>query len=166
MDNKLVRTYSEDEKLDFLHSLLNWDIKIKKLNPEAKIPEYKKDGDAGFDISSIEDCVIPPDKTMLIHTGLAFAIPKGLELQIRLRSGVGLKNTIIIPNSPGTIDSGYRGEVGLIIRNIGIESVKISKGDRIAQGIISPVVHASFQEVDDLPESDRGSGGYGSTGIN
>lgn len=139
-------------------------VQIKKLSEDAIIPEYKKPGDAGFDFYLSEDLDIPPDTTALGHTGLAFAIPEGYEMQVRLRSGVGLKSTLIIPNSPGTIDSGYRGEVGLILRNIGSQTVSLHKGDRVAQGIISPVIQASFTLTEDLPDSERGEGGYGSTG--
>lgn len=139
-------------------------VKIKKLHPDAIIPEYKKPGDSGFDLHTVEDVIVPPGKTALLPTGLAVAIPEGFEIQVRMRSGAALKTPLIIPNAPGTIDSGYRGELGIIVRNCGPKEYMVKKGERIAQGILAPVIRADFDIVEELPESERGAGGYGSTG--
>lgn len=142
----------------------NLPIQIKKLKPDAIIPEYKKNGDAGFDLHCAQDTTIMPGHAAIIPTGLAFAIPVGYEMQIRMRSGASLRTPLILANAPGTIDSGYRGEVGIIARNVGAEPWTVVKGERIAQGVIAPIVQASFEETDALPASDRGDGGFGSTG--
>lgn len=139
-------------------------VQIKKLHPDAVIPEYKKPGDAGFDLHTVEDVIIPPGKTAILPTGLAVAIPEGFEIQVRMRSGASLKTPLVIPNAPGTIDSGYRGEIGIIVRNCGPKEYVVKKGERIAQGVLAPVIRADFDIVEELPESERGAGGYGSTG--
>ncbi|MBQ9453747.1 MAG: dUTP diphosphatase [Desulfovibrio sp.] len=139
-------------------------VRIKKLDPAAVTPTYKKHGDAGFDLYVTRTTTIQPHSTEILPTGLAFAIPEGFEMQVRLRSSTGLKTPLIIPNAPGTIDSGYRGEVGIVVRNLNDTPFTVNKGERIAQGILAPVFTASFVEVAQLPESERGDGGYGSTG--
>ncbi|HDR8024123.1 TPA: dUTP diphosphatase [Bacillus cereus] len=166
-------------------------VKIKRLNESVEIPKYAKPGDAGFDLVAAEDVVIKPGETTVIPTGLAFEIPPGYEMQIRPRSGMSRKTKLRVVL--GTIDSGYRGEVGVIADNVSMveyasmprfnagilagdndfsitkpvkyEVVEIRKGDRIAQGVISPVVTAYFEEVDELSASERGVGGFGSTGV-
>jgi dUTP pyrophosphatase len=162
--------------------------KVKKLHPDAVLPVYAKPGDAGFDLASVEHVVIEPGETKVIKTGLAFEIPPGYELQVRPRSGVSRKTNLLVVL--GTVDSGYRGEVGVIVKNMEpfidatgdvikhidgyeeplcgeaeIGSYVILKGDRIAQGVIAPVETACFVEVDELSDSERGSGGFGSTGV-
>lgn len=139
-------------------------VQIKKLHAEAVVPEYKKSGDAGFDLHCLRDMEILPGQTAILPTGLAFAIPEGFEMQIRMRSGAALQTPLILANAPGTIDSGYRGEVGIIVRNVGGEAFRVQKGERIAQGVIAPVERASFELVEELPPSQRGDGGFGSTG--
>ena len=140
-------------------------IKIKKLNENAKIPKYAKFGDAGFDLCSVEDVVIDPCEYKLVSTGLAFEIPIGFEMQIRPRSGLAGKHGISIVNSPGTVDSGYRGDVGIIIINHGKQPFEIKKNDRIAQGVITEFECVQFKEVESLSESARGEGGFGHTGV-
>ncbi len=140
-------------------------IKIQKLRSEAIIPVYQKEGDAGFDLFSCADLLVKAGKTAIIPTGLAFAIPDGFEMQIRLRSGVALNTPLILANAPGTIDSGYRGEVGIIVRNLDSADWSVKRGDRIAQGVIAPVYRALFVEEETLPSSQRGSQGFGSTGL-
>ena len=145
-------------------------VKIKKLHPDAIIPKYQTSGSAGFDIHIIEDAVIYPGETRILKTGLSFEIPEGYELQIVPRSGISAKSRLRISNSPGTVDSDFRGEVGIIVDNIDFSSDKriphtIKKGDRVAQGKITPVVQATFIEVESLDESERGEGGFGSTGL-
>lgn len=142
-------------------------IAIKKLTKTAIIPQYAHPGDSGFDLHS-DDCefvTLYPRRRRLIKTGLSIAVPDGLELQIRSRSGLANKNGVFVLNSPGTVDAGYRGEIGVILFNAGDETVVIKKGDRIAQGVIAPVIHAELIEVDDLDETNRGIGGFGSTGV-
>lgn len=140
------------------------DVQIKKLRPDAIIPQYRQPGDSGFDFYIVEDVLIPPGEAKILPTGLAVAIPEGFEIQIRLRSSVGLNTPLVLPNAPATIDSGYRGELGIIARNLGSETWLVKKGERIAQGVLAPVFSAKFIESRALPPSARGSGGYGSTG--
>ncbi len=109
--------------------------------------------------------VIPPGGRMLVPTGLRIAIPAGYELQVRPRSGLALKNGIVLPNSPGTIDEDYRGELGVIVMNAGDAPFTVERGMRIAQAVIAPVVRAAWREVEELPDTTRGTGGFGSTGV-
>lgn len=189
-------------------------IRIKKLHPDAVIPQYARPGDSGFDLVAIEDVVIRPGETAKVRTGLAFEIPDGYELQIRPRSGISLKTKLRISNSPGTCDASYRGEVCVLVDNVApyekqnkkvpkhsiglvqtrneyvnidgttllteVENVCVGsfgnhdyivyktyiirKGDRIAQGVIAPVIQATFEVVDELTETERGDGAFGSTG--
>jgi dUTP pyrophosphatase len=139
-------------------------VHIKRLHPRAQIPFYATVGSAGFDIASIEDISIPAGATALVHTGLGMAIPFGYELQVRPRSGMALKTSYLVKNSPGTIDSDYRGEIGVIVHNLGTAPLEIKAGDRIAQGVVAPCYQAAFYEVDELDETKRGCGGFGSTG--
>lgn len=141
-------------------------VKIKKLHPDAVIPEYQNPGDAGFDFHALHEVEIPGGAAVIAHTGLAMEIPDGFELQIRPRSGMSLKYPLIVANSPGTVDSGYRGEIGVIFRNLGFESITIKKGTRIAQGVLAACAEADFKEVEELCSTERGSGRFGSTGNN
>jgi dUTP pyrophosphatase len=141
-------------------------VKIKKLHEDAVIPQYQTTGAAGFDFHAIEDMEIPTRKTVLVKTGLSMEIPEGYELQVRPRSGMSLKTKMRIANSPGTVDSDYRGEICIIMENmsmLGALPYDIKKGDRIAQGVICPVFQATFIE-DELNESERGEKGFGSSG--
>ena len=176
-------------------------VKVKRLRADAVIPEYATPGAAGVDLVAAETVIIGPGETKLIPTGLAFEIPWGYELQIRMRSGIAKRTHLRLPNSVGTIDSDYRGEVFMMFENcknpynsphqmpysrfmlwdikgearhhtkFGVDAPEmpgcyiIRKGDRIAQGVIAPVMRAVFEETDDLSETDRGSGGFGSTGV-
>lgn len=139
-------------------------VRIKKLDADAVAPRYEKAGDAGFDFHCLREIVVKAGRTALLPTGLAFAIPEGYEMQIRLRSGAALRTPLIIPNAPATIDSGYRGEIGIIVRNIGDADYTVRKNERVAQGVIAPVARAEFIETSELPASERGENGYGSTG--
>jgi len=141
-------------------------VKIKKLHEDAVIPTYGTDGAAGFDFYALEDTTLSPGQTKLIKTGIAMAIPQGYEIQVRPRSGMSLKTTFRVANAPGTIDSDYRGECCVIGHNLAdgkLRNVYIKKGDRIAQGVLSKVPQANFQVVKELDDTDRGSGGFGST---
>jgi len=130
------------------------------------LPAYATEGAAGMDLLAavMSPVVIPPGGRMLVPTGLRIAIPAGYELQVRPRSGLALKNGIVLPNSPGTIDEDYRGEVGVIVLNAGDAPFTVERGMRIAQAVIAPVTRAAWREVDALPETARGEGGFGSTG--
>ncbi len=131
---------------------------------DAYLPEYETLGAAGMDVRIIEDAELQPMERALIRTGLKIAVPIGYEAQIRPRSGMALKKGIAMANTPGTIDSDYRGEVKLIVINFSKDVVKLSKGERVAQMVIAPVVRAVWEETDSLPDTSRGEGGFGSTG--
>ena len=141
-------------------------ILIKKTNKEVTTPKYKTDGSSGVDLSAFleKKVVIKPNSSELIPTGLQVAIPEELEIQIRPRSGLAAKESIGVLNSPGTIDSDYRGELKIILFNHGKEDFIINNGDRIAQMVLVPIIKMEFEEVDSLPDTVRGQGGFGSTG--
>ncbi len=140
-------------------------VRVKRLNPDAKIPKAAKAGDVAFDLYSVIDHKIKPGERYAVPTGIAVEIPPGYEGQVRPRSGLALKEGITVLNTPGTIDSGYRGEVKTIMINHSDVSFQITKGMRISQLAIRPVPEVTFIEVDDLSDTDRGEGGFGSTGI-
>ena len=141
-------------------------ILIKKTNRKVITPKYKTDGSSGVDLSAFLDkeVVIKPNSSELIPTGLQVAIPEELEIQIRPRSGLAAKESIGVLNSPGTIDSDYRGELKIILFNHGNKDFIINNGDRIAQMVLVPILKMEFEEVDSLTETIRGQGGFGSTG--
>jgi dUTP pyrophosphatase len=139
-------------------------IEIKKLNDKAIIPNYQTEESAGFDLHSIDDYNINSGERVLIKTGLSMALPKGYELQIRPRSGLALKYGITVLNTPGTIDSDYRGEIMILLFNTSKDNFKIASGDRIAQGVLKQVTQAVLIEVEELDRTNRGNGGFGSTG--
>ncbi|TCK60809.1 dUTP diphosphatase [Seleniivibrio woodruffii] len=139
-------------------------VKIKADFPEL-MPEYKTEHAAGMDIMAAHGGEIKPFERALVKTGLYIELPEGFEAQIRPRSGLALKNGISIPNSPGTIDADYRGEIGVILINLSNETFVYSKGDRIAQMVVAPVAKAVFEAVDVLGETERGAGGFGHTGV-
>ena len=140
-------------------------LRFKKVHPEAVLPAYAHASDAGMDVRSIEDVVIPAGGRALVHTGLVMLLPPGYEAQVRPRSGLALKHGITVLNTPGTIDSGYRGEVGVILANFGGEGFAVAKGDKIAQIVVAPVTQAAIEEAYEIDETDRGAGGFGSTGV-
>lgn len=129
-----------------------------------ELPRYATDGAAGMDVLAAEDVILAPGARQAVATGLAMAIPAGHEIQVRPRSGLALKHGISVPNTPGTIDSDYRGELKVILINHSAEPFEIHRGDRIAQLVLAPVTLAAWQEVDALDETSRGAGGFGSTG--
>jgi len=141
-------------------------LRVKKKNEGVPLPKYETGGSAGIDIKAFipSDLAIPPMGRVKIPTGLFFEIPEGYEAQIRPRSGLAFNWGITVLNSPGTIDSDYRGELEVILINMGSESFTVKNGDRIAQMVISPVACASISEAEHLSETERGSGGFGSTG--
>lgn len=142
-------------------------VMVKRLDSfgELPLPDYATSGAAGMDVVSAEDTVIAPGARHAVATGLALAIPPGFEIQVRPRSGLALKHGITVPNTPGTIDSDYRGELKVILINLGSEPFKVRRGDRVAQLVLAPVVRASWLKVEELDETVRGSGGFGSTGV-
>jgi dUTP pyrophosphatase len=140
------------------------DIKIEKIFPDAILPSYSHPRDAGMDLFSYETYILKPGERRLFKTGLKVEIQEGYEMQIRPRSGLALNHGVTVLNTPGTIDAGYRGEVGVILINHGEEVYSIGKGDKIAQAVISSVKRAVLEEVEKLEESSRGEGGFGSTG--
>ena len=141
-------------------------VLIKKLSPEVQLPSYKTSGASGMDLMAFikSSLTIKPKNSCLIPTGLSIAFSKDYEIQIRPRSGLAAKNNISVLNTPGTIDSDYRGEIKVIIYNHGTSDFLINNGDRIAQMILMPVVKMELEETSDLPETIRGEGGFGSTG--
>ncbi len=143
------------------------EIPVKRLDnaDDLPMPSYETTGSAGMDIRAAEAATIAPGKRGLVGTGFAFAIPEGYEVQVRPRSGLALKKGISVLNTPGTIDSDYRGEIKVILANLGEEDFAVERGDRIAQIVVAPVQRGNLIEVADLDETDRGAGGFGSTGI-
>ena len=141
-------------------------VLFKRLNQKAKLPSYKTAGSSGMDLMACidEPITIKPNESKLVPTGIAIAIPEDSEVQIRPRSGLAAKSSISVLNTPGTIDSDYRGELKIILFNHGKEDFIINNGDRIAQMVLVPIVKMEFEEVDSLPNTLRGQGGFGSTG--
>ncbi|BDH60465.1 deoxyuridine 5'-triphosphate nucleotidohydrolase [Lysinibacillus sp. PLM2] len=143
---------------------MNYKVNIKRIHDEAQMPLQANPGDAGMDLYSIETVEIPAGEARLIKTGIQIELPKGTEAQIRPRSGLALKHSITVLNSPGTIDEGYRGEIGVILMNHGKESFTVEKSMRIAQMVIQIVPEVQLIEVDELSQTERGTAGFGSSG--
>jgi dUTP pyrophosphatase len=141
------------------------ELKVKLINAAAKLPAYAHPGDAGMDLCSAEDKAIEPGQTVLIKTGIKIELPAGTEAQIRPRSGLALNHSLTLLNSPGTIDEGYTGEIGIIMINHGKHLFKVEKGMKIAQMVIAPVLRVEITEVKELSDTSRGEGGFGSTGL-
>ncbi len=139
-------------------------LRFKRIHPDAVLPAYAHPSDAGMDVRSVADIVIPPGGRALVPTGLVAIIPPMYEIQVRPRSGLALKHGVTVLNTPGTIDSGYRGEIGVILANFGDKEFSVSKGDKVAQLVFAPVVQPEVLETDTIDETDRGAGGFGSTG--
>ena len=141
-------------------------ILVKKFDKNIKLPAYKTSGSSGMDLVAYikKKIIINPGKTAMLPTGISVAIPKNYEIQIRPRSGLAAKNGISVLNTPGTIDSDYRGEIKIILINLSQESFVVKSGDRIAQMILCPVAKGKLKEVKNLPKTVRGKGGFGSTG--
>ncbi len=140
-------------------------LKITKLNLKATIPQYKHENDSGLDLVSIETVEIPAGESKLIKTGISIELPPNTEAQIRPRSGLALKHQITVLNTPGTVDEGYRGEIGVILINHGKTSFQVTEGMRIAQMVIAPIIRVKIEEVEELSDTIRGKGGFGSTGF-
>ena len=140
-------------------------LRFKKVHPDAVLPSYAHPSDAGMDLRSVDDLTLAPGQRALVHTGLVMLLPPLYEAQVRPRSGLALKNGVTVLNTPGTIDSGYRGEAGVIWIHLGQAAFDVRKGDKIAQMVIAPVTQPNIEETDVVDETDRGSGGFGSTGV-
>jgi len=141
-------------------------VLIKRVDPSVPVPTYAKGGDAGADLVTTKDFTLAPGERAIIPTGISIALPDGYVALVHPRSGLAIKHGVTLVNTPGTIDAGYRGEIACIMINHDPkESISFSKGDRIAQLVIQKVERANFIEVEDLPGSGRGSGGFGSTGV-
>ena len=141
-------------------------VLIKKLSPEVKLPSYKTSGASGMDLMAFisSPIIVKPNSSQLVPTGISLAFSENYEIQIRPRSGLAAKNNISVLNTPGTIDSDYRGEIKVILYNHGKEDFLINNKDRIAQMVLVPVIKMNFEEIEELPETIRGEGGFGSTG--
>jgi len=140
-------------------------VQIQRISEDAKLPCYAKKGDAGMDLYANEETKLSPGEVKLVGTGIKIALPKGFEAQVRPKSGLAANNGISVLNTPGTIDSGYRGEVKVILVNFGKEPFKVEKGKKIAQMVFNKVEEAEIEEVKELDETERGAGGFGSTGL-
>ena len=140
-------------------------VRFKRIHPDAVLPAYAHPSDAGMDLRSVAELTILPRCRALVPTGLVMMLPPLTEGQVRPRSGLALKKGVTVLNTPGTIDSGYRGEVGVILANFGEEPFVVKKGDKIAQLVIAPVTQPVVEETDEVDETDRGAGGFGSTGV-
>jgi len=138
---------------------------VRKLVPDAVMPGYAHEGDSGMDLYSVEDTVIKASQVKTVKTGLAIAMPKGFEAQVRPKSGLAAKFGITVLNTPGTVDSGYRGEIMVIMANHGMEDYRVEKGKKIAQMVIAKVEQAEVEETQELDETTRNEGGFGSTGL-
>lgn len=139
-------------------------VKFKKLHPDAKLPTYGSDGAAGADVRAVQGGWITPGGRVLVSTGLGCEVPAGYEIQVRPRSGMAFKQGVTVLNTPGTIDEDYRGELCVLLINHSGKDVEIEKGERIAQIVIAPVTRGEFEWTEVLSETERGTGGFGSTG--
>lgn len=142
------------------------DVRFKRLHCDARVPVYSTPGSAGCDIYALEGAIVQARSRAMVRTGLAIEVPVGYECQVRPRSGLASKHGVTVLNSPGTVDSDFRGEMMILLSNTTDEDYYVSTGDRVAQLVFAPVIQASFVEADELSETTRGTGGWGSTGVN
>ena len=140
-------------------------LSIRRIDPAAQLPTYAHPGDAGMDVRSIETVTLRPGDRALVRTGLVFQLPPDAEAQVRPRSGLALRHGVTVLNAPGTIDAGYRGEVGVILVNLGTEPFTVEKGMKVAQVVVAPVARAEIVEVAETDVTERGADGFGSTGV-
>jgi len=139
-------------------------LRVANRGNPLPLPSYATEGSAGLDLRADASVTLGPGERALVPTGLAVALPAGYEAQVRPRSGLAVRHGVTCLNSPGTVDSDYRGELGVVLVNLGREPVTLARGERIAQLVVSPVIRAELREVTELPETDRGAGGFGHTG--
>lgn len=140
-------------------------LSIRRIDPAAQLPTYAHPGDAGMDVRSIETVTLRPGDRALVRTGLVFQLPPDSEAQVRPRSGLALKHGVTVLNAPGTIDAGYRGEVGILLVNLGAEPFTVEKGMKVAQVVVASVARAEIVEVAETDVTERGADGFGSTGV-
>lgn len=140
-------------------------LRVKKLCIDAKVPAYAHEGDSGMDLYSVEEFGLAPGERRLVKTGLQIALPRGFEAQVRPKSGLAANFGVTVLNTPGTVDSGYRGEIMVIMANLGKEPYRVEKGKKIAQMVIARVEEAEVEVVEELDETKRKDGGFGSTGL-
>jgi dUTP pyrophosphatase len=167
LEELIGMTYEEMNE-DAIKTFKTKTLKVELLNDDAKFPEYAYPSDSGFDLYSTEECLILPFDRKLVPTGIHIDIPENYEVQIRSKSGLALKQGLMVLNSPGTIDQGYTGEIQVILFNTSKDKVKIEKGQKVAQAVLCPVINGkfvSFEQVDKIEDKDRGDNGFGSTGI-
>jgi len=141
-------------------------VKIQKLHPDAVVPEYKTLGSAGADLVSVQDLDIQPGKVGVVSLGFSVSFPPGYEIQVRPRSGLAVSYAVTVVNTPGTVDSDYRGPMKVLLINHGDKVFRVSKGDRVAQMVLNEICRAHFEELEELDMTERGEGGFGSTGKN
>jgi len=141
------------------------EMKIERIHENATLPQYAHEGDSGLDLYAVEDTIIEPGQRVLVKTGIKIQLPPNTEAQIRPKSGLALKKGITVLNTPGTVDEGYRGEIGVILINHSDTTYNVETGQKIAQMVIMPVVRVAVEEVPSLDETARGEGGFGSTGV-
>lgn len=140
-------------------------LKIRRIDPAAQLPTYAHPGDAGMDVRSLETVTLAPGARALVRTGLVFQLPPDAEAQVRPRSGLALRHGVTVLNAPGTIDAGYRGEVGVVLVNLGEAPFTVEKGMKVAQVVVAPIVRAAIVEVSETDATERGADGFGSTGV-
>jgi dUTP pyrophosphatase len=140
-------------------------VSFKRIHPQAKMPEYATPEASGADLFAVEDVIIPGNAAVLVKTGLQVELAPGWEIQVRSKSGLALKDGLHVLNSPGTVDSDYRGEIGVVLANINQSPRSLKAGQKVAQIVVSPVTQAQFKMVEDLSTTTRGEGGFGSTGL-
>ncbi len=140
-------------------------VKFVKINQDAIIPDYAHEGDAGMDLYSVEDTVIEPNTLKKVNTGLVIELPKNTEAQVRSKSGIALKSQVFVLNSPGTIDENYRGEIAVLLYNLGKQAYEVKKGQKIAQLVINEICYVKTKVVENVSQTTRGEGGFGSTGL-
>lgn len=139
-------------------------VEFKRLHPDAVVPAYQTEGSAGADLCAVENVIIYPRQVAFVPLGFAVALPENYEMQVRPRGSLAIRDSVTVLNTPGTVDSDYRGEVKVILINHGTQTFRVRKGDRIAQAVFQKVERAFFVDTDKLDETDRGAGGFGSTG--
>ena len=168
LEDFINQNFGEEFETNLNNSIRTQTLKVKKLNTDAVLPKYNYPSDSGFDLHSVEDIIIPAFGRAFVPTGLSFQFSEGLEIQVRTKSGLAINQGLMVLNSPGTVDQGYSGEIKVIIFNTNNTTVTISKGMKVAQAVLCPVLNGKFVdlvEVDTFEETDRGSNGFGSTGI-
>lgn len=168
LDSFIENTFTESFEQELNDSINTRKVNIKKLHPDAVFPSYAYPLDSGFDLHSVEEVVIPALGRSLVPTGLSLQFGEGMEIQVRPKSGLAIKQGLTVLNTPGTVDANYTGEIKVIVFNTNQEPFTIQKGMKIAQAVLCPVVNGKFVdfiEVDDLEETDRNEGGFGSTGL-